>query len=760
MSRPLIGARLARTEDPRLLVGAGQYVSDVRLPGMLHLALVRSPYAHAQVDAISAEAARNLPGVVGIFSGDDLPEALVPFPVGMADPRIRAAMPSALADRVVRYVGEPVAVVVAASRYQAEDGADAVMVDYTPLPTVTHARQGEAPPAILHEGWDSNLAGVLEYRSGDGRAALNRARHVVSLELTLARVIAHPLEPRGIVAAYDAELGTLKVWAGTQGVHGLRNGLARVLGLEPEHVTVVAPDVGGGFGVKNRLYPEDMLACLLSMRLGRPVKWTGDRREEALSTNQERDQVHQAQIGFDAEGRIVAVVDDFWQDNGAYTSAGNIVLNTTAVCIPGPYRVPHFEARGHLVLTNKVPMGPYRGAGRPQATHVMERLMDRAADELGWDRVELRRKNLVRLDEMPYRTGVVTGAGPVTYDGGDFPLMMETALAALKKPPERSASSAASLWGVGVANYVEVSAGVGFEGARFTLLPDGRVEVATGAASQGQGHRTALAQIAADRLSLPMDQIVVVEGDTAAIERGIGTFGSRTMVMAGNAVGEGAPRFRDLLLERVREALEAHRDDLTWDNGVVGVIGVPERRMTLRDVAGYIQRAQEPLPQLEYYYDRGASTYGGGTHAALVEVDPETLRYTLRDYVICHDAGVVVNPLLADGQTIGGTVQGLGMAMTEALAFDAQGQPQNQTLLDYLLPEAPQMPDFRIVNDAGHWPSTSNPEGFKGVAEGGTMPATAVLASALENALQGRARIDAIPVRSSTLFEVITAKNP
>lgn len=757
MNRALIGARLPRTEDPRLLVGAGRYVSDVRLPDMLHMTIVRSPYAHAEIGDIAVEAARALPGVVGVWSAHDLPEALTPFPVGMANPGIRPAVPSALADRVVRYVGEPVAVVVAASRYQAEDAADVVSVEYAPLPAVTSARPEVAAPAILHEGWDSNLAGVLEYRSGEGRRALRQARHVVALELTLARVVAHPLEPRGIVAAYDGHLGTLKVWAGTQGVHGLRQALAQMLGLEPDHITVVAPDVGGGFGVKNRLYPEDVMAALLSMRLGRPVKWIGDRREEVLSTNQERDQVHRAQIGLDRDGRIVAVVDDFWQDNGAYTNAGSIVLNTTAVCIPGPYRVPHFEARGHLMLTNKVPMGPYRGAGRPQATHVMERLLDRAADALGWDRIELRRKNLVRSDEMPYRTGVVTASGPVTYDGGDFPLMMETALAALMKPP---AQASPSLWGVGLANYVEVSAGMGFEGARFTLLPDGRVEVATGAASQGQGHRTALAQIAADRLSVPMDQIVIVEGDTSAIHRGVGTFGSRTMVMAGNAVGEAAPRFRELLLDRMAAALEAHRDDLTWDNGVVGVVGVPGRHLSLKDVAESLQRTGEAFPQLEHYYDRGVSTYGGGTHAALVEVDPQTLRYALRDYVICHDAGVIVNPLLADGQTIGGTVQGLGMAMTEALAFDSQGQPQNQTLLDYLLPEAPQMPDFRLVDDAGGWRATSNPEGFKGVAEGGTMPATAVLASALEDALERRVRIDGVPVRSSTLYELIARAKP
>ncbi len=738
-----IGQAMKRREDPRLLTGGNRYVSDFFLPGMLEMALVRSPLAHARIRTVDASAARALPGVVAVLAAEDLGALAGPLPEGMADPRMTAAMPPPLANGVVRYVGEPVAVVLAESRYVAEDGADLVAVDFEPLDAVVDpATQMDAP--VLHAHMASNLAATVNVRVGAGRAALAEADVVVRRQLRLARVVAHPMEPRGIVAEYDAAAQTLLVHAGTQGVFGLRRSLAAWLGWSEDRIRVVAPDVGGGFGVKNRLYPEDALAVHLALQTGRPVKWAGDRYEEFVSTNQERDQVHEAAIGVTREGRIVAVVDDFIQDNGAYTHSALIVPNTTAVCIPGPYRVPHLDVVGRVVLTNKVPIGPYRGAGRPQATFVMERLLDAAADALGMDRVEIRRRNLIQPAEQPYNPGVAARDRGSPYDPGDYPACMEAALAALpKESPEPGLRV-----GTGLANYLEVSAGMGFEGARYQLMPSGRVRIASGAASQGQGHEITLAQIAADRLGASVDLFDIVEADTAAIGRGIGTFGSRTTVMAGNAVAEAAPLFRRAVQEAAADYLEAHVDDLEWDAAQPGVAvrGVPARALSLRALAERLERDGRPPVVVEHYFEGSRGAHAMGTHVVRVGVHPETGQVRLLDYVIAHDAGVVVNPLLVAGQIYGGTVQALGQALFEELVFSPEGQPLNTSFLDYSIPAATDFPRMALVKEQ-QMPSVSNPEGFKGIAEGGVMPPMAAVLSAVEQALgAGRVQLNAIPI--------------
>jgi carbon-monoxide dehydrogenase large subunit len=742
-----VGLPLTRREDPRLVTGGGHYVSDLKRPGLLHLAVVRSPYAHARIRHRDLERARAVPGVAGVYGPEELAPILRPFPVGMPDPRLKDAMPMALAPEIVRYVGEPVAFVVAEDRYVAEDAVDQVMVDYEPLPPMLDPTALEAGP-LVHPELGTNLVATVGYRVGEGEAALRRAHTVVRRTLRLARVVAHPMEPRAVLAEWDEARGHLTVWAATQGVFGLRAAVCSFFGLPPDRVRVVAPDVGGGFGVKNRLYPEDAAAIYLAMALKRPVKWVGDRREEFLGTNQERDQVHEAAIGVDADGHIVAVVDRFVQDNGAYTHAGLIVPNTTAICIPGPYRVPHLEVEGRVVLTNKVPVGPYRGAGRPQATFVMERLLDAAADALGMDRIAIRRVNLIQPQELPWDTGVPGREGSaVVYRDGNFPACMETVVEALARRPAKGR------WeGVGVANYLELSAGAGFEGVRMTLLADGRVRVAAGSTSQGQGHQISLAQIAADRLELPIEHIDVVEGDTAEVHRGIGTFGSRTMVMAGNAIRVTAETFRQRCIEVAARLLEADQADLRWHHGRIEVAGVPARSVTLAELAA---SRPEGSIRAEGQWDGRVGEYGMGTHGVRLTVDPETFQIRLTDYVICHDAGRIVNPLLVKGQTIGATVQAIGQALWEQLHFDDSGQPLNTTLMDYLLPEAGAFPDFVLAEQESVSPT--NPEGFKGVAEGGVMPPMAAILAALEDALGHRAALTELPVTPDDLFRVVTA---
>jgi len=560
------------------------------------------------------------------------------------------------------------------------------------------------------------------------------------------------MEPRAVLASFDKDTGRLHVHAATQGVFGLRRSLAAWLGLQEAAVHVVAPDIGGGFGLKNRLYPEEAVAAAMAVRLGVTVRWTGDRREEFLATNQERDQYHEAAIGVDDEGHIVAVVDDYVQDGGAFCGAAAIPFGTTAISIPGPYRIPHLDVRGTLVATNKVPVGPYRGAGRPQGNFVMERLLDAAADELGLDRLAIRERNLVRPEDFPYRS-----PNRLQYDHGDFPSMLRQAADAVgyDRFRERQAAARARgrFLGLGLAPYVELSAGGGFEDAVYRLLEDGRVRVSLGTSSQGQGHETAFAQVASERLELPLDRIVVQEADTDRVTRGVGTFGSRSMTIAGNALADGAERFKRTVLEAAARRLEASVGDLIYQGGVVTVAGVPHRAVTLAELA------QDGPLEATGSYTAAGQEYGFGVHAAVVDVDPDTGRLDIVDYVIVHDAGRTVNPLLADGQTIGGTVQGLGTVLYEELRLDPSGQPMNASLMDYLMPGAAEMPTFTIL--PRDYRSTGNPEGFKGLAEGGTIPPMAAILSAVEDAFHpDHPRLHEIPVTPERITELGPSLRP
>jgi carbon-monoxide dehydrogenase large subunit len=738
-----IGDPVPRREDRRLLTGRGHYVGDIAAPDSLHLAFARSPHAHARITGVDLDAARRAPGVVAVWDAAEL--SMPDLPAFTMGDRFRATPQPALADGRVLFVGQPVVAVLAVDRYRAEDACDLVDVSYEPLPPVLDPRFPDAGPPL--HGGSTNVVGENTLRQGEGRSALRGAAHVVSVSLRLGRVVGNPMEPRAVLVSYDESSGRLEVQAATQGVFGLRRSIAQWLSLEERQVHVSAPDIGGGFGLKNRLYPEDAVASAMALRLRLPVRWTGDRQEEFLATNQERDQYHEAQIGVDGAGRIVAVVDDYIQDGGAFCAAAAIPFGTTAISIPGPYRIPHLDVHGTLVATNKVPVGPYRGAGRPQGNFVMERLLDAAADALNIDRIEIRRRNLITPEDLPYET-----ASHIRYDHGNFPAMLRRAEGAIDHPRfrerQQAARDAGRRIGLGVVDYVELSAGGGFEDAVYRLLPGGIVEVSSGSSSQGQGHETAFAQVVSERLGLPLEQIVIREADTDRVTRGVGTFGSRSMTISGNALADGAEKFKTTLLEEAARRLEASIEDLTYDSGTVSVQGVPVRSVTLRELAG------EHRIEATGSFTASGQEYAFGVHAVTVEVDAETGLVKLLDYLICHDAGRTVNPLLADGQTIGGTVQGLGTVMYEELGIDGAGQPENASLMDYLMPSAADMPVFTIIPQ--DYRSTGNPEGFKGLAEGGTIPPMAAVLSAVEDALgPGKIHLRTLPLKPDALLQAM-----
>lgn len=743
-----VGRAVPRVEDRALIQGDGLYVSDIHFDHQWTMALVRSPHAHARIVGIDIHDAQQLPGVKAIIIAADHPELKRPLP-GMAP-----IAPPALASDRVYYVGQPVAMVLAEDRYIAEDAAERITVQYEPLTPVVDAEEGARDTVVLHESLGTNVFNRVQYQNGDGRNALAHADHVIRATLRMGRVSAQPMEPRAIAACYDPVENTLLVYHATQSVHRAQERIAEFLGLDPERVHVVAPEVGGGFGVKNGTYPEESLVVWASVHFQNPVKWAGDRFEEFLGTYQEREQVHHVELGVNRDGTLVALVDTYYQDNGAFPGGGMIVLGTTARNLPGPYRIPHLAIEGLGVFTNKVPQAPYRGAGRPQGHYIIERMLDRAADTLGIDRIAIRMKNLVRPEELPYASGIPDAV----YDSGDFPKAFQDLLGFVdvedfRRRQEQARQRGIRL-GLGVANYVEVSAGFGFEGVRLRVADDGQVWLTTGATGQGQGHRTALAQIAADALQIPLEQVTVQEGDTATINKGIGTFGSRTMIMAGNATRTASDGLIAKAKEWVAQFLEAAPQDIAFEGGHFQVQGVPSLAMDWQAVAARLQETgAEPLTH-EDYFGSGTPTYGFGSHAMIVRVDEDSANITIERYIIVHDSGVVINPLLANGQVIGGTIQGLGSALYEEMVYDAEGQPLTTSFLDYRLPGPAESPDIEIHHR--DYPAPNNPAGFKGVGEAGIIPSQAIALSAVEDAFRDQGlRLDFAPITPGRLFQAL-----
>lgn len=653
-----IGQARARSEDVPLLTGAGQYASDMRYDGMAELAIVRSPHPHARIVHVDVAPALALPGVIAAFGAHDLPEICKPLPGSPRTPGSHFVAPLPLAAEVVRFVGEPVAVVVAENAYAAADGAAAVRVDYDPLPAVTALEHDPATTPVLHVGWPSNVAEQVQMVAGDGARALEYAPVVVEATFTLGRVSAQPMEPRAVVAHYDPATQQLTVHLATQSVNLAHNGISQMLGLPKERVRVIVPNIGGAFGVKTRMYGEEVLAAHLAMRLGRPMRWVANRNEEFTVTNQARAQVHHVRMGLDSDGHILAFTDHYVQDAGAYNVTASGPAFNIALSAHGPYRIPHMEMTGEIVLTTTTPTGPYRGAGRPEAAYVMERTLDRAAAKLGLDPVEIRRRNLIAPEELPFETGMKRQERSIIYDTGDYPAGFEQVVQAIGyeafRERQRAAREQGTYLGIGVANCLEMS-GIGMgDSVRVRVNAQGEVWVLCAASQMGQGHPTTYAQIAADRLGVPIACVHVIEGDSASDVEGSGTFASRATVAVGNAIAQAARQMRQRLLAAAAQHLRVQADDLEWTGELIAVRDAPDRHIAYQQIVAdsgevYLEETAK---------SQGIPTFGFQGHGVIVEVDPDLLTVAIRDYVICHDAGVIVNPLLADGQTIGSAVQG------------------------------------------------------------------------------------------------------
>jgi carbon-monoxide dehydrogenase large subunit len=756
-----------RKEDARLLTGRGKYAADFRLPGMLHGAVVRSPHAHARLGAIRAKAALGLPGVVAVITGEDL-GAIGRIPVRLGPlPSIVACLQPPLARERVRYVGEPVAFVVAESRYVAEDALDLVEVDYDPLPPVTDARRAlDTGSPVLHEVIDGNVVAVLHTDKGDGVAAMAGAHTRVKERFAVQRHTGVPMETRGLTAAFNAGTGVLNLWGVAKVPHFNRQVLADLLD-HPEHlIQFVELEVGGGFGVRGEFYPEDLLVPWAARRLGRPVQWIEDRREHLMATNHSRQQWHETEIGFDRDGKIVALVDRFITDMGAYIRThGVVVPELTAALLPGPYRVPNYTSEIHCVLTNKTPTGTYRGPGRFECTFVRERLMDIAAARLGIDAVELRRRNFVTPAEMPYDVGGASLAQKTVYDCGDYASAMDKALDALDYAGARAEQAQARRQGryvgIGVGCLVE-KAGLGpWEYARVEVDATGHVVVYSGIAAVGQGIDTTLAQVCADELGVSPESITVVHGDSARVPFGVGGFASRGAAVALPAMVGAAQKVRAKMLRVAEGMLEAAAADLVLADGAVHVRGVPDRKVTFRALSRAAvpgPAGMEPGLYAEHFFEAPKMTYPYGTHAAMVEVDADTGTLRIVRYAIAYDVGKAVNPMIVDGQLVGALAQGIGGAIFEELAYDDAGQLLTSTFMDYLIPTAMDMPEATAVRILEETPTPLNPLGIKGAGEGGSSGCGGALANAVSDALSPLGiSITALPLSPDRLSALIRA---
>jgi len=745
-----------RREDPRLITGSGAFVDDLRMPGCLHAAFLRSPHAHARIGAIDVSAALNAPGVVGVYTAADLGSANAPIPVYAPHPALPVPCRlRPLATDVVRFVGEPVVAVIADDPYRAWDALDLIAVEYDPLPALVDVDAALAPGApVLHPEIGSNVPAEWRQQVGDADAAIRDADVVVRARIGLARGTAHPLEPRGLVVRWDD--GRLTVWGAIQLVHRHRTVLAGQLGVPEDHIRVIAPpDVGGGFGTKAMYYPEYIVVAALARVLGRPIKWIETRREHTLVACVERDQVHDVEIAATREGRLLALRDTFVHDMGAYTISGLNLLQNAMIHSVGPYRIPTLDLRFRGVVTTTTPVGAYRGAGRPYGTAVIERAMDALARELRMDPVALRRRNLIGPDAYPYVTGLTAaGRGPVNYDSGDYARCLALALDALDLPAARREQARlraeGRYLGIGIVNYVEATATAPNESAIVRVDVEGRVTVISGAAPQGQGHVTMFSGVVGEVLGVDPETIDVRTGDTALVPRGGGTFGSRTAAIGGSAALLAGRAVRDKAIRVAAHLLEASAADVVCEGGKFSVRGLPSRALGWPEIAAAAHAGSVPgeSPDLEAdnLFEVGQSSFANGTHAVVLEVDPDTGAVTILRWVVAHDCGHVLQPGIVDGQIHGGVVQGIPDALNVQLAYDEHGQRLTATLMEYALATAADAPaSFELRHLES--PTPLNPLGAKGAGEGGIMPVHPLIAQAIEDALAPfGARVARVPV--------------
>jgi carbon-monoxide dehydrogenase large subunit len=745
-SHGYVGKPIKRREDIRFITGRATYVDDIKLPHMLHAAILRSPRAHARISSIDTSKALALPGVVKVFTFQDLGELAVPVPIRMYQlPGLERYLQPLLAQNKVRYVGEPVALAIAESRYLAEDALDAIDVEYEDLPAIVDTYEALKNKVLINEEAGTNLAAVHEFSIGDVDRAFQEAEYTRREEFRVHRFTGNPMETRGFVAFFDRGKEELTVWGVTKLPHLNRQTIAAFLKLPERKLHFIENDIGGGFGIRGELYPEDFLIPFAALELGQPVKWIEDRREHLMAANHSRENRCELEVAARKDGTILAFRAIFYGDMGAYVRThGGLVPCSTAALLTGPYRIPNYEAKIHLVMTNKTGLGTFRAPGRYESCFYRERMLDLMAKDLGIDPVELRFKNLIRPEEIPYEVGVTRpGSSPTILDSGDYPSALkrgldEFAYETLKPLQGRCVNG--KYYGTGVGCFVKNTGGLEpYEGARIVIGDRNDVAVYLSISVLGQGHETAMAQICADALGVPMDWITVVHGNTDVTPFGWGTFASRGTVMCGSAVHLTARKLKQKLLRAAGEQLGCDADTLDLREGKVYRINTEASPLDLNDIVHKVRHSgtlNQGLPELEEtaYFHSNQMTYSYGVHLAHVAVDAETGMMEVVKYLVVEDVGRCINPLLVHGQTVGSAVQGIGGTLLEELIYDENGQLLTGSFMDYLLPTSTDVPDIGsvILEEA---PSPLNPLGVKGAGEGGIVGTGAALANALSHAL-------------------------
>jgi aerobic carbon-monoxide dehydrogenase large subunit len=750
---PYIGRRTRRIEDERLITGGGRFAGDIKLHGLLHAVFCRSTLPHARIRAVDRSAAIAMPGVIAVWTADDIPEVVAGLgdssPVGVE----HRGRPILNRDEV-NYIGEAYAMVVAETSYQAQDAAEQVSPELDPLPAVGDVMTaiGAAAPTV-HADMKSNVAQTASAAYGDIEAAFEPGSVTAKIRLTTARIQGAAMEPRTVTATPDAETGGIKVWTSTQNVFGVKRVVASTLGIDEAKVRVLAEDVGGGFGAKGSVFPEEVLTALAAWRLKRPVRWVASRSEDGATTAQGHGSVIEVELAADPNGKLRGLRGRLVHDVGAYAGSGAGQPGNIVPHMISTYVLPAMDVEHQLVYTNAVPTGFIRGGGRPLGNYAMERVMDRLARVVDVAPAELRRRNMIQPDQIPYTTGFPAGRSGYVYDSGDYPRLLELALEGIGPDPARDLRADGRLVGFGVACCVE-STGFGRgEPAKIQLSKDGVAHVYVGSSPEGQGHETMVALVTAERLGWPFDKIRVTAGDTKHVPFALLTAGSRSAVQVGNAAAQAATAMRKRVLERAGEVLEADVADLLLEEGVIGVRGAPAQRVPATDVL-----PDEGLEVFESFNPKRPLAFSSGCHAAVVAVDPETGQVEVLKYVIAHDTGKAINPVTLEGQLHGGFAHGLGYALYEAAIYDTDGSYRTASFLDYTIVSTgevavtPQLVSFETATDA-------NPEGFKGAGESGTIPVPAAISNAVEDALRKRnpdAVIDRLPITSDRIVELLS----
>jgi carbon-monoxide dehydrogenase large subunit len=768
-----VGARIKRREDPRLIQGLAHYVDDIRLPNMLHVAILRSPYAHARINSINTDAAQNFPGVKSVVTGDDVKDVIGGIPCAATDPAgfpgIKVPHHPVLATGKVRFVGEPVVAVAATDAYIARDALDLIEVDYEPLDAINSADAAFADGApIIHEDWDDNMAFTWSIAGGDVDAAFAEADHIASQCIDHQRLVPNPMETRGVVAQYLPGKDQLNLWSSTQIPHLLRTQISVMLNMAENHVRVIAPEVGGGFGCKLNVYAEEALLGHMAKYLVQPVKWIEGRRENFLHTIHGRDQTGDVELAVKNDGTILGLKYTVTADVGAYYQLLTPAIPTlTGLMLCGSYTFKNVQMNLKAAFTNKMSTDAYRGAGRPEATYLIERMIDVMAHDLDLDPLEVRRKNFIGKDAFPYETGTA-----VAYDSGDYTAALDKALKmadydALRAQQAKLREEGRYL-GIGFSTYVEIcgmgpSAAMpagGWESSTVRVEPTGKVTVLTGVSPHGQGQETTFAQLIADGLGVDIDDIRIIHGDTDTVQYGIGTFGSRATAVGGTAMVHAMGKVKDKVINIAAHLLESNPQDIVVEDGKYCVQGAPESGLTLSEIAMVahvgvqLPEGTEPGLAESHFFEPPNFTYPFGTHIAVVEVDADTGEVEMQRYIAVDDCGNIINPLIVEGQVHGGIAQGVGQALYEEAIYDESGQMITGSFMDYALPKAHNFPRFELANTVT--PSPVNPMGVKGVGEAGTIGSTPAIANAVIDALKpfGVRHID-LPLRPEKLWKLM-----